>query len=111
MQFMPFPGRPLTMDTGWKKEREISVAANYSTDKSYQMIFSMAGYSVEKEIPLLSVSELPELVNGELKNVHFSESESSAVYKRAFRFTVDKDGLYQPSITNAKGEEVSTWSQ
>ena len=89
----------------WKKEREISVSADYSTDKSYRMIFTMGDYSVEKEIPLLSVSELPELVGGELKNVRFSGT------KQAFRFTVDKDGLYRPGITNANGEEVSTWSE
>ena len=89
----------------WKKEREISVSADYSTDKSYRMIFTLGDYSVEKEIPLLSVSELPELVGGELKNVRFSGT------KQAFRFTVDKDGLYRPGITNANGEEVSTWSE
>ncbi|MFQ9152485.1 MAG: hypothetical protein ACLR6B_14360 [Blautia sp.] len=55
----------------WKKERAISVSADYPTDKSYRMIFTLGDYSVEKEIPLLSVSELPELVGGELKNVRF----------------------------------------
>ena len=84
----------------WDGEEGIEATANMITSKTCRIRFEAAGYYVEKDIPMLSKAELPVLPGEGMKNVQFSDQGTT----KTFSFTAGADGVYQPCITDEKGE-------
>ena len=84
----------------WDGEEGIEATANMITSKTCRIRFEAAGYYVEKDIPMLSKAEVPVLPGEGMKNVQFSDQGTT----KTFSFTVGADGVYQPCITDEKGE-------
>ena len=84
----------------WDGEDGIEATANMITSKTCRIRFEAAGYYVEKDIPMLSKAEVPVLPGEGKKNVQFSDQGTT----KTFSFTVGADGVYQPCITDERGE-------